>query len=387
MTAAMATSTRGVDDAPRGRRGQPIRVLVVDDSAVVRGLIARLLAEQPDIEVAATASNGEQALKALAGARFDVVVLDVEMPVMDGLTALPRMLAIDPHARVIIASALSKPGAATTIRALAAGAADYIPKPSASRELTSAATGGGDFRRDLVVKIRALGEAGRSRRESRAAVPAGVEDAASAPERATCPLLRTRPVRPEIIVIGSSTGGPQALSTLLGGLRPECPLPILITQHMPPQFTTILAEHLARISRRPCAEGRDGEPIQPGRIYVAPGNFHMIIGGDGPRRVIRVNQDQPENFCRPAVDALFLSAASCYGAATLAVVLTGIGADGTRGGKAVVAASGTLIAQDEASSVVWGMPGSVARAGLCSAVLPIEALAERIGQLAAGTRT
>ncbi|MBL8660853.1 MAG: chemotaxis response regulator protein-glutamate methylesterase [Rhodospirillales bacterium] len=373
-------------DAPAHHRGsRPIRALIVDDSAVVRGLVSRLLAEQPDIEIAATASNGEQALKALAGARFDVVVLDVEMPVMDGLTALPKMLAIDPDVRVIIASTLSKPGAAITIRALAAGAADYIPKPSASRDLTSAATDGDGFRRDLVIKVRALGEAGRRRRDQ-PAPGVGSEEVAEGLGSASWPLRRTPPTRPEILVIGSSTGGPQALSTLVGGLPADLTLPILIAQHMPPHFTAILAEHLARIGRRPCAEGRDGEPIQPGRIYVAPGDFHMIVGRDGRRRVIRINQAPPENFCRPAVDALFRSAAACYGAATLAVVLTGIGADGTRGGEAVVAAAGALIAQDEASSVVWGMPGSVARAGLCSAVLPLEALAERIGHLATGLR-
>lgn len=385
MSLAPTLSPRRADAAARHLGSRAIRVLIVDDSAVVRGLVSRLLAEQPDIEIAATASNGEQALKALASARFDVVVLDVEMPVMDGLTALPKLLAIDPDVRVIIASTLSKPGAAITIRALAAGAADYIAKPSASRDLTSAATDGDAFRRDLVIRVRALGEAGRRRRR-RPALTGGGEAVVSALGAASWALRRTPPIRPEILVIGSSTGGPQALSTLLGGLRADLTLPILIAQHMPPQFTAILAEHLARIGRRPCAEGRDGEPIQPGRIYVAPGDFHMVVGSDGPRRVIRVNQAPPENFCRPAVDALFRSAAACYGAATLAVVLTGIGADGTRGGEAVVAAAGALLAQDEASSVVWGMPGSVARAGLCSAVLPLAALAERIGDLATGTR-
>lgn len=384
------------DDRPRRRSGQPIRVLLVDDSAVIRGLVSRLLAEQPDIEVAATASNGDLALKALAGATFDVAVLDIEMPVMDGLTALPRMLAADPHLRVIIASTLSTPGATVTMRALAAGAADYIPKPTASRELTSIGNSGGDFRRELVVKVRALGEAGRRRRGNVAGAAIGLASvrsaSASAPAPASasptpCTLRQARSIRPEIIVIGSSTGGPQALSTLIGGLRPDLSLPILIAQHMPPQFTTILADHLARIGKRPCAEGRDGEPIEAGRIYVAPGNYHMIVDRDGPRRVIRINQKPPENFCRPAVDALFRSVASCYGAGTLAVVLTGIGADGTRGGDAIVGAAGTVIAQDEASSVVWGMPGSVARAGLCSAVLPIDDLAGRINQLAMSART
>ena len=193
--------------------------------------------------------------------------------------------------------------------------------------------------------------------------------------------------RPEVIVIGSSTGGPQALSTLIGGLGSDVAQPMLIVQHMPPTFTTILAEHLARLSGRPCAEGRDGEAIQPGRIYVAPGDHHMLVAADGRRRLIRINRDAPENFCRPAVDVLFRSAARAFGAATLAVVLTGIGADGTRGGRDIVDAEGALLAQDEATSVVWGMPGSVARAGLCSAVLPLPALARQISQMAGGARS
>lgn len=383
MTSTLTASHRA-SPAIHAIKEQPIRVLLVDDSAVVRGLISKLLAEQDGIAVVATACNGEMALKAVAGSTFDVAVLDVEMPVMDGLTALPKLLAADPHLRVIIASTLSTPGAAVTLRALAAGAADYIPKPSASRDLTGLGSSGVDFRRELVVKIRALGEAGRRRRVASAGAKTGGHAVSSAPTR--CALRQAAVTRPEVIVIGSSTGGPQALSTLIGALRAELTLPILIAQHMPPQFTHILAEHLARISRRPCAEGRNGEPIMPGRIYVAPGNYHMLVGRDGPDRVIRINQNAPENFCRPAVDALFRSAASCYGPSVLAVILTGIGADGTSGGEAIVAAAGTVLAQDEASSVVWGMPGSVARAGLCSAILPLEALAGRIHQLCVGSR-
>jgi two-component system chemotaxis response regulator CheB len=375
--------------APGARRHEvrPIRVLLVDDSAVVRGLISRLLAEQPDMEVVATASNGAMGLRAVTEHTFDVIVLDVEMPVMDGLTALPRLLAADPHVRVIIASTLSKPGATVTVRALAAGAADYIAKPTASGALTAIGSPDGDFRRGLVEKIRCLGDAGRRRREARgAAAPAAAVVTAEGPASSPGYTLRqaVRPARPEVLVIGSSTGGPQALSTLVGALPASLGLPVLIAQHMPPQFTAILAEHLARIGRRPCAEGRDGEAIEPSRIYVAPGNHHMIVTADGPYRRIGINQDAPENFCRPAVDALFRSAAQAYGAGTLAIVLTGIGADGTRGSRSVAEVAGTVMAQDEASSVVWGMPGSVARAGLCSAILPLEALSARVAQLAGG---
>ena len=388
MSGALPAVALPQGSTPESRSGGPIRVLVVDDSAVVRGLLSRLIGEQPDLEVAATAANGQMALNAVAERSVDVVVLDIEMPVMDGLTALPRLLSADPNLRIIIASTLSTPGAAVTMRALAAGAADYVAKPSASREITQAESANSDFRRDLVTKIRGLGEAGRRRRGGIAFTPAllvaSTLKSAPAPALALRPL---RPTRPDVIVIGSSTGGPQALSALIGDLGRHLTQPVLIAQHMPPTFTTILAEHLARVCNRPCAEGRDGETIQPGRIYVAPGDHHMTAAADGRRRLIRINRDAPENFCRPAVDALFRSAARAYGAATLAVVLTGIGADGTRGGREIVEAEGTLLAQDEASSVVWGMPGSVARAGLCSAVLPLPALAQQINQIAGIARS
>lgn len=365
----------------------PIRVLIVDDSAVVRGLLSRLVGEQPDLEVAATAANGQMALNAIAAGNVDVVLLDIEMPVMDGLSALPRLLAADPELRIIIASTLSTPGAAVTMRALAAGASDYVAKPSASREITQAGSANSDFRRELLTKIRSLGEAGRRRRRRIVSPAAAAGSTAAKPAVPGLVLRPLRPVRPEVIVIGSSTGGPQALSTLILGLGRDIAQPLLIVQHMPPTFTTILAEHLARICGRPCAEAADGEPVQPGRMYVAPGDHHMLVAAEGRRRVIRINREAPENFCRPAVDVLFRSAARVYGGGTLAVVLTGIGADGTRGGRDIVDADGTLLAQDEVSSVVWGMPGSVARAGLCSAVLPLPALARQINQIAGGARS
>lgn len=373
--------------APEVQADSPIRVLIVDDSAVVRGLLSRLVGEQPDLEVAATAANGQMALNAIAAGNVDVVLLDIEMPVMDGLSALPRLLAADPELRIIIASTLSTPGAAVTMRALAAGASDYVAKPSASREITQAGSANSDFRRDLLTKIRSLGESGRRRRRRIVSPAAAAGSTAAKPAVPGLVLRPLRAVRPEVIVIGSSTGGPQALSTLILGLGRDIAQPLLIVQHMPPTFTTILAEHLARICGRPCAEAADGEPVQPGRMYVAPGDHHMLVAAEGRRRVIRINREAPENFCRPAVDVLFRSAARVYGGGTLAVVLTGIGADGTRGGRDIVDADGTLLAQDEVSSVVWGMPGSVARAGLCSAVLPLPALARQINQIAGGARS
>jgi len=189
--------------------------------------------------------------------------------------------------------------------------------------------------------------------------------------------------KPEIVAIGSSTGGPQALFEVLKHLRPDMRLPIVVTQHMPPKFTTILAQHMAQSSGRQCAEGRDGEPIQPGRIYLAPGDFHMVVEARGANKVIRLNQNPPENFCRPAVDPMFRSLAAAYGDRILAVILTGMGADGCKGAGDIINAGGTLIAQDEASSVVWGMPGAVATAGLCTDVLPLNKVAGYINDFVA----
>jgi two-component system chemotaxis response regulator CheB len=193
-------------------------------------------------------------------------------------------------------------------------------------------------------------------------------------------------VTPAVIAIGSSTGGPQALFTVLSSLPPTVKQPILITQHMPPTFTTILAQHLARIGNRPAGEGVDGEPVVPGRIYLAPGDFHMKVEARGAGRVIRLLKDPPENFCRPAVDPMLRSLSDVYGAAVLCVILTGMGSDGAKGGAVVTGAGGTVVAQDEASSVVWGMPGAAAAAGICSAILPVADIATHVARLAGGGR-
>jgi two-component system chemotaxis response regulator CheB len=373
---------------PGGRAAAPYRLMVVDDSAVIRGLLTRSLEADPEVAVLASASNGEMALAALGRYDIEIVILDIEMPVMDGLTALPKLLAAKPDLKVIIASTLTRRGADISMRALAAGAADYLTKPVAS-----ALTGAEDFKRELVAKVKAIGQARRAaaglRAPHRAPRPAAVDQpptfggaAAPAPRViALRPLGQERP--PEAVAIGSSTGGPQALFRVLGGLKGALTQPIFVTQHMPPTFTTILAEHLARSSGRAAAEAVDGEPVRGDRIYVAPGDFHMTIETAARgEKIVRLLKTAPENFCRPSVDPMLRSLAAAYGDRLLTVILTGMGHDGLDGGKAVIAAGGTLIAQDEATSVVWGMPGSVARAGLCSAVLPLDEIAPFIGKLA-----
>ncbi|MGQ0662555.1 MAG: protein-glutamate methylesterase/protein-glutamine glutaminase [Pseudomonadota bacterium] len=361
--------------------GGPYRVMVVDDSAVSRGFLARTLETDPEIAVVASAGNGEMALAAAGRSEIDVIVLDIEMPVMDGMTALPKLLQAEPGVKIIMASTLTRKNAQISFQALAAGASDYVTKPSSANEINLAA----DFRHELVAKVKALGAARRAAGYRRSGPrAAGLEGAAAGPRKPAPIALRPASrVAPSVLAIGSSTGGPQALFAFLEALPGSVHLPILITQHMPPTFTTILAEHLARAASRPAAEAVNGEPVARGRIYIAPGGFHMLVESEGSKKVIRVTTDPPENFCRPAVDPMLRSLARAYGPGVVCVILTGMGADGTKGGEAVVAAGGTVIAQDEATSVVWGMPGAAAAAGIVSALLPLGGIAPHIVGLAA----
>jgi two-component system chemotaxis response regulator CheB len=369
----------------------PVRVMVVDDSAVIRGLITRALETDPGVQVVATVGNGQLAVSQLARTDVDVIVLDIEMPVMDGITALPELLKASPDVKIVMASTLTQRNAQVSIEAMQKGASDYIPKPSSTGEIQGSA----DFKRELLDKVKALGRARRDKRDRNAAAGAPDAKGAPAPRTGAAPPrpsllspaapIKLRPVGripPHIVGIGSSTGGPQALFAVLGALNPAMRLPIVITQHMPATFTTILAEHIGRVSKRPTAEGKDGEAIEPGRIYLAPGDFHMVVETDGARKIVKLNKNPPENFCRPAVDPMFRSLAAAYGASVLGVVLTGMGADGAKGGKVLAEAGGTLLAQDEASSVVWGMPGATAQTGMCSAVLPVDKIAAEIARIA-----
>jgi two-component system, chemotaxis family, protein-glutamate methylesterase/glutaminase len=384
---AEATGAARPGGAQPVRAAQPYRLMVVDDSAVIRGLLTRCLEADPEVTVLASASNGEIALNALGRHDIEIVILDIEMPVMDGLTALPKLLAAKPGIKVIIASMLTRRGADISMRALAAGAADYLTKPGASA-LTSA----DEFKRDLLIKVKALAQA----RRRAAGLPAPklaattlARDAIIVPppepqRRGVIALRQASREVPQAIAIGSSTGGPQALFRMLGALKGVLRQPVFLTQHMPATFTTILAEHVARASGYPSAEGVDGEPVRGGHIYVAPGEFHMVVEvKDRDEKVIRLNKAPPENFCRPSVDPMLRSLAAVYGSRVLTLILTGMGHDGLEGGRAIIAAGGTLIAQDEATSIVWGMPGAVATAGLCSAVLPLDEIAPFIAKLAA----
>lgn len=364
-----------------GAGGDPYRIMLVDDSAVIRGLYTKVISAEPDIEIVASVGDGEMALRALERNDVEVAVLDIEMPRMDGLTALPKLLKINPNLQIIMSSTLTLKNADISLRAMQAGAKDYIPKPTTTGALVSAA----DFKRELVQKIKVLGAARRKISGGKAPVvaqparfSADRRPAAAAPvaKPATRIVLRTDTNRqqPEAIAIGSSTGGPQALMKVLGNLRRDLPQPIFITQHMPATFTPILAEHLSRASGWDCREGKDGEVVTPNRIYLAPGNYHMVVEVEGGRKIIRLNQNPPENFCRPSVDPMLRSLAKAYGSRLLVMMLTGMGKDGQAGAEVAVQAGGTVAAQDEETSVVWGMPGAVATAGLCSAVLPLDRL-------------
>ncbi|MBF0562363.1 MAG: chemotaxis response regulator protein-glutamate methylesterase [Alphaproteobacteria bacterium] len=376
--------------------------MVVDDSAVVRGLMTRMLEADSSISVVASVGNGQAAVQSLSHYDIEVIVLDIEMPIMDGLTALPKLLQKDPDIQIIMSSTLTLKNADISLRAIEAGAADYIPKPSTSKEIT----GGLDFKRDLVEKVKALGAVRRAPKRRRPGVPSpavplgerskvpaarvpftsSASGAGPATPAAPSAIILRKPSDqiPEVIGIGSSTGGPQALFKLLAAMHNGGGItqPIVITQHMPATFTTILAQHIQRISGREATEAQDGETLRGGHIYVAPGDFHMVIESRGSEKVIRINKNPPENFCRPSVDPMFRSLAKVFGSHVLAVVLTGMGSDGAKGGQEIYKAGGTVLAQDEASSVVWGMPGATAQAGICAAVLPLDEIAAFIKKLA-----
>jgi two-component system chemotaxis response regulator CheB len=376
--------------APGHLQQEPLRVMVVDDSVVIRGMISRWLGSEPDIVVAASLRTGLEAVNQIERINPDIAVLDIEMPELDGISALPLLLAKKRNLIVIMASTLTRRNAEISFKALSLGASDYIPKPESTREPTAAET----FRHDLVQKIRHLGA--KVRRSSPAtAAPAH----APALDRMREPVLRapaSAPVvrrsfssqNPRVLLIGSSTGGPQALMSVVADIGPVIDrFPVLITQHMPPTFTTILAEHLARASNRPAREAVDGEAVKAGHIYLAPGGRHMRVVRHGMETVIALDDGPPVNFCKPAVDPLFASAIDVWQGSILALILTGMGSDGMRGGKDIVAAGGSVIAQDESTSVVWGMPGGAANAGICAAVLPLNQIAPKLVRLFSGDRS
>ena len=350
----------------------PVRVLVVDDSVVIRKVLCDVLSKEADVQVVATAGDGKIALAKIAQLQPDLVTLDVEMPVMNGLQTLAELRKLYPKLPVIMFSTLTERGAAATLDALSLGASDYVTKPSN----TSPEGAIEAVHSQLVPKIKALGP-------KTAAKPA-------TPAPAPRPMVRVkRPAnaRVEIVTIGTSTGGPNALAEVLPRIPKDFPVPIVVVQHMPPLFTRLLAERLASRSEIPIEEGSPGTTLTPGRCWIAPGNFHMTVKRAGVNSRLDLNQDAPENSCRPAVDVLFRSVAAVYGPNALALVMTGMGADGVIGARQIRQAGGEVIIQDEASAVVWGMPGLVYAAGQADGVYPLDQLALEITRRVTQSRT
>ncbi len=356
------------------------RVMVCDDSVVVRGLMARWL-EEAGFDIVATVANGRAAIDALDRADPDIVLLDIDMPELDGISTLPRLLEKKPHLAVIVISTLTQRNADISLKCLSLGALDYLPKPESNRQVTTST----NFRQELVAKVQALGRP-RARRPGGPAIqrPAALAPAERPPAPAYPRAVRPRPaVAPRCLLIGASTGGPKAVGEMLSPLAGLLHrIPTLIVQHMPPIFTAVFAEHLSAQVGIPAREPQDGEVPAAGCIYVAPGGRHMGLRRDrAPQPVLRLDDGPAVNFCRPAVDVLFRDAAHVYGGAAVAVVLTGMGSDGANGARALVEAGAAVIAQDEATSTVWGMPGAVARAGLAHEILPLGAIAPAIKSL------
>jgi two-component system chemotaxis response regulator CheB len=358
-------------------RVDPIRVMVVDDSVVVRKIVTDVLSEDPAIEVVGTAVNGKVALAKLDQLKPDLVTMDIEMPEMNGIEAVRAIRAARSRVPIIMFSTLTERGASATLDALSAGANEYVTKPA---NVGSVGQSMESVREQLIPKIKAL--TGRP--------------VSPGPARAAAPLPPPPPVaprtgpgkKPAVLVVGSSTGGPEALARVLPQLPANLPVPVLMVQHMPPVFTRQFAQRLDRLSPLRVVEAADGSPLVPGTVHLAPGDHHLVVRtqGRGPGASLHtgLNQGPPENFCRPAVDPLFRSVVAAYDGAVLAVVLTGMGSDGRNGAAEVRAGGGTVIVQDQATSVVWGMPGAIAQAGLADEILPLDRIAEAINRHLAG---
>lgn len=381
--------------------GKKLRVLVVDDSVVIRRMLCDVIATDPSLEVVGTAPNGAIAVTRVQQLNPDLVTLDVEMPEMDGLEALGVLRKQHPRLPIIMFSTLTERGATATIDALTRGASDYVTKPANVGSVTAACEA---IRSELIPKIKALcGRRGAAPLSGVRTLPApsgirplppaqGARPATSGVRtlpppsgvRTLPPMSGVRTVaalprgRVSAVVIGISTGGPNALAAMLPGLVADLPVPVLIVQHMPPAFTALLADRLAKVAQLPVREATGGERLGPRQVWVAPGGSHLVVAGGGIGTNLRLNQDPPENSCRPAADVLFRSAAAAFGGNVLGVVMTGMGADGQKGAEAIRAAGGSVIVQDEATSVVWGMPGSVVRAGAADQVLPLDQIAPEI---------
>ncbi len=346
-------------------KGSKIRVLVVDDSVVIRRLVTQALEEVPDIEIAGSAANGKIALQRIPQVNPDAITLDIEMPEMNGIEAVREIKKAYPQVRVIMFSTLTQRGASSTIEALSHGADDYVTKASNYGSLDKSMT---SLRDELVPKIKQF------------FVLAGAAPAVAPPRPPSVPRL-VNGSRPTVgaharkaVVIGVSTGGPVALSRIVPMFPHDFPAPILIVQHMPPMFTRMLAERLQTQTKLRVTEAVEGDVVTPGRILIAPGDYHMKLRRLGTDIRVQLDQGPQENSCRPAVDVLFRSAAEIWGPAAVGAVLTGMGQDGLRGVETLKAQGAYIIAQDEVTSVVWGMPGAVANAGLADTVTGLDSV-------------
>jgi two-component system, chemotaxis family, protein-glutamate methylesterase/glutaminase len=370
---------------PLGTAHAQVRVVVVDDSSVVRHVLRDVLAGQPGLTLVATARDGMDAISVIERSHPHVVVLDVEMPVLDGLGALREIRKRWPKLPVVMFSTLTERGAAATLEALAEGADDYLTKPTSTGGPNAALSA---VSQQLVPLLRMWGSIGR-RREG--AAPTGAPappPALLAPARPAVPVTTPAPARPSLplpggkpvsaVVIGCSTGGPNALAAVLPGLSATFPVPVLVVQHMPPMFTRLLAERLDRLGGLRVSEAVAGTVARPGHLYVARGGAHLAVRRAHGEVLLSEDEGAPENSCKPAVDVLFRSAAAVWGGGVMAVVLTGMGQDGMLGAQAVSAAGGFVVAQDEASSVVWGMPGAVVKAGLARQIVSLTDVAPAI---------
>jgi two-component system chemotaxis response regulator CheB len=359
-----------------------ISVLVVDDSVVVRRLLVGALAEDPGVEVVGVAANGQIAVGKVAQLKPDLITMDVEMPVMDGIETVRALRAAGHRMPIIMFSTLTDRGASATLDALSAGATDYVTKPSGAGSIAEALA---RVAKELLPRIHALvprpsgGTVSADRSQGR---PAAQPVAPRAPNIRLLPAPDPRPVR--AVVVGSSTGGPEALSHFFRGLTTPLPVPMVVVQHMPPVFTRQLAARLDRLGPSSVIEVAGGEELAPGVVYIAPGDFHLELTRSGTSVRTRLSQSPPVNYCRPAVDVMVRSAVTAFGGDLLAVVLTGMGSDGRGGCEQVLAAGGRVIVQDEATSVVWGMPGAVATGPGAHAVLPLDDVADAVRRVVAG---
>ena len=347
----------------------PLRVLIVDDSVVVRKLLTEALSSSPEVQVAGTASSGSIALGKIPLLNPDLITLDIEMPGMNGIQTLTEIRKLYPKLPVIMFSTLTERGASITLEALALGASDYMTKPTNSESLAGAME---QVRRELVTKITSLAGHLRPR---------------VAPARPLTPVVKKLGRhRIEILAIGTSTGGPNALAEVVPKLPEDFPVPVVVVQHMPPLFTRLLADRLNGQSHLAVQEAEAGRTLEPGHVWIARGDYHLTLARKGSKVTLNLNQEPPENSCRPAVDVLFRSVAQVYGAGTLGLVMTGMGSDGARGAAQIGEAGGQILVQDEASSVVWGMPGAVVGAGLADKICALGEIGQEVVRRVSASR-